>query len=85
MKGVSFLDLAGYPRRVFGKLGTGIHFNQLVKKLISTKILQIVFPKTYKSPLEKYFLFVTTISTQKSEGKTQGLLQVLLHYFMNPF
>lgn len=82
VKGVSLLDLAGYPRRVFERLGTGIHFNHLGKNLISTNILQIVFPKAYKSPLEKDFLFVTTTSTQKSEGKTQGLLQVqptLLH------
>lgn len=44
---VSFLDLTGFPRHCFDS--SGVHFNHMGKHLISSKILQKIFPQLFKS------------------------------------
>lgn len=47
MKGVTFLDLTGFPRGCFQK--SGVHFNLNGKKLITGKILQKILPLLHRS------------------------------------
>lgn len=51
MKDADFLDLSGYPKRCFEK--SGIHLNFLGKRLVTKKILPIIFPHLTKSPFRK--------------------------------